>query len=129
MKTPMKLSEAEAAGLSPGIRDLVIALNEAGFDTTDSGDGSNWKEGMLCALPYRHVAILVPHGESAFDHACEVREWMNASKWAGEFVVDAADPMDGHPDVVLVEDVRHGEICDRVGYVPPTMEELTGGSP
>lgn len=43
--------------LSPGIRDLVIWLNSMGFQTTDSGDGTNFREGMECAVPYPMVAM------------------------------------------------------------------------
>ena len=46
--------------LSPGIRDLVIKLDELGYTTTDSGDGSNHEDGMECALPYRHVFGTTP---------------------------------------------------------------------
>lgn len=43
--------------LSPGIRKLVKLLHTWGYETTDSGDGTNHKEGMGCALPYPMVAI------------------------------------------------------------------------
>jgi len=57
------LSQEVIDGLSPGIRDLVIMLNEAGFETTDSGDGSNHAQGMACAPEHPMVAILVrPEG-------------------------------------------------------------------
>lgn len=46
--------------ISPGVRDLVRELNELGYTTTDSGDGSNHAAGMECALPYRHVFINAP---------------------------------------------------------------------
>ena len=43
--------------LSPGVRNLVIWLNENGHETTDSGDGSNYKEGMEGAMPIPMVII------------------------------------------------------------------------
>lgn len=46
--------------ISPGVRDLVRELNEAGYETTDSGDGTNYRNGMEGALPYRHVFGVVP---------------------------------------------------------------------
>jgi len=52
-------SEEFYESLSPGIRKLVRKLNEWGFDTTDSGDGTNYKEGMECAVPYPMVVILL----------------------------------------------------------------------
>lgn len=46
-------------GLSPRIRRLVVWLNENLHNTTDSGDGSNYKEGMECAIPFPMIAIMV----------------------------------------------------------------------
>lgn len=50
--------EPDYATLDPGVRELVRELRAAGFDTTDSGDGSKvtWQEG---ALPFRHVVAQV----------------------------------------------------------------------
>ena len=53
------MTEEEIAGLSEGIRDLVILLNEENFHTTDSGDGSNYQDGMGCAVPFPMVAMVV----------------------------------------------------------------------
>lgn len=46
--------------LNPGVRDLVWELNRRGYETTDSGDGTNHANGMEGALPYRHVYGVVP---------------------------------------------------------------------
>ncbi len=43
--------------LSPNIRRVVRRLHDWGYETTDSGDGSQHKEGMGCAVPYPMVAI------------------------------------------------------------------------
>lgn len=53
--TMNKAEEFDLEEVSPGVRDLVKELRAAGYETTDSGDGSNFKEGMECALPMRHV--------------------------------------------------------------------------
>ncbi len=53
------LSKDVIEKLSPGIRHLVVWLNAMGFRTTDSGDGSNAKEGMGCAVDYPMVAVEV----------------------------------------------------------------------
>ena len=45
------------AGLDPGIRDLVAAFLRAGIKTTDSGDGSKFRE-MEGALDCEHVAFV-----------------------------------------------------------------------
>ena len=60
--------------ISPGVRDLVASLNDQGFATTDSGDGSNLAEGMECALPFRHVFGLVPDGVTLEDCAHRLQE-------------------------------------------------------
>lgn len=49
--------------LSPGVRDLVIYLNHCGFETTDSGDGSNYADGMEGAMPVPMVAVKVEASE------------------------------------------------------------------
>jgi hypothetical protein len=42
--------------ISEGVRDLVREIREVhSMETCDSGDGSNYQEGMECALPDRHV--------------------------------------------------------------------------
>jgi len=53
------LSDEETAKLSPGVRDLVVWLNEQGFVTCDSGDGSNYEMGMGCAVPEPMIVIEV----------------------------------------------------------------------
>jgi hypothetical protein len=44
--------------LDDGIRDVVVRLNEQGFQTTDSGDGSKHDK-MEGALPFLHVFCVV----------------------------------------------------------------------
>lgn len=46
-----------------GVRPLVKLLNDFGYETTDSGDGSNYENGMECAIPERHVFGVIPAGE------------------------------------------------------------------
>lgn len=45
--------------VSPGVADLVTWLTLRGFVTTDSGDGSNYRAGMECALPRTNVFMVV----------------------------------------------------------------------
>lgn len=54
MITPEELAE-----VSPGVRELVRRLNECGFTTCDSGDGSNFAAGMECADPVAHVHMRI----------------------------------------------------------------------
>lgn len=72
------LSPEEVEALSPGIRDLVVALRAAGFHTTDSGDGSAHAEGMSCAVPYKMVAMLVGRDEMA-DETDRLADWFEAN--------------------------------------------------
>lgn len=54
------MSEFDYSKISPGVRDLVKALRELhGMNTIDSGDGSNLANGMVCAIPQRHVFMKV----------------------------------------------------------------------
>lgn len=41
--------------ISKGVAGIVEELNALGYDTADSGDGSNYADGMPCTLPFRHV--------------------------------------------------------------------------
>lgn len=61
--------------LSPGIRNLVLAMREAGFKTVDSGDGTNYENGMACAVPFKMVACVVPQ-EQAFAEADRLHSFM-----------------------------------------------------
>lgn len=53
------MSECDYGELDPGIRDTVRLLRDAGFDTTDSGDGvskpQDWYDSGE-AMPFPHVA-------------------------------------------------------------------------
>lgn len=46
------------AELDPGIRDVVMLLRQARFDTTDSGDGVS-KPAEAIELPFPHVIAVV----------------------------------------------------------------------
>jgi hypothetical protein len=54
------MTEAEVNALDPGIRDVVVVVNEHGFETTDSGDGvskpADWYESGE-AIPFKHVVV------------------------------------------------------------------------
>lgn len=49
--------------LSPNIRKLVKLLHYWGYETTDSGDGTNAKEGMECAVPEPMVVVQIASGD------------------------------------------------------------------
>ncbi len=57
------ISAEEIALLDPGIRDVVVRLNNAGYVTTDSGDGVSKSDDAFasgCALPFPHVMGTLP---------------------------------------------------------------------
>ncbi len=55
------MSDFDYEQIDPGIRDTVRLLRDAGFETTDSGDGVS-KPDMVCALDFPHVAaVCAPH--------------------------------------------------------------------
>lgn len=112
----MKLDEGVVTSLSPGVRDLVILLNELGFRTCDSGDGSNYAHGMGCAVPFPMIAIETDRSNlcSEADRLMHVLEERGVSfepktQEAGEDSPEAQfphidatySPQDGHAVIVL----------------------------
>ena len=60
------MKEIDYSSISPGIVGLVRAMREVhGYETCDSGDGSNYRKGMDCALKERHVFMFFGDRESA----------------------------------------------------------------
>lgn len=57
--------------LDPEIRKIVLKLRDAGFETTDSGDGRSKGE---AGEPYPHVHMIVPR-EKAFEEADRLLQW------------------------------------------------------
>ena len=53
-----ELDQKTIDGLSPGVRDLVVWLNSHGFETTDSGDGSNHAAGMDGAVEFPLISVV-----------------------------------------------------------------------
>lgn len=74
--------------LNPGVRELVKELREDyGFNTTDSGDGTNLANGMEGALEERHVYIQVER-EDFFKEGTRLQAlypdaYVEASWWPG----------------------------------------------
>jgi hypothetical protein len=54
----VRFTQEGIRALSPKVRDLVIWLNEREFQTTDSGDGSSFEQGMEGALPFPMISIV-----------------------------------------------------------------------
>lgn len=76
------------AQLNPGVQLLVRELREAhGFNTTDSGDGTNLANGMEGAMEERHVYMQVTV-ETFFSEGRRLQElypdgYIEASWWPG----------------------------------------------
>jgi hypothetical protein len=99
--SPVTARGAELAALDPGIRDVVIRLNAAGFTTTDSGDGCSKVAAIDAgeALPFRHVACVVSR-EALFSEA----DRLLAVLGAGWTVEASYHPPDGHCLLFASED-------------------------
>jgi hypothetical protein len=118
--------------LSEGVRNLVIELREAGFNTVDSGDGTNYENGMACAVPFKMIAILAPK-DQAFDETDRLHEFMvkqteeGKIKWLWQ-VEMSYSPSDGNciltvveHDPAMLEDLGMGPELEPgdEGYVEP----------
>lgn len=108
-------------GLSPGIRDLVVDLRAAGFNTCDSGDGSNYEDGMECAVPFRMIAIVVSIERLASETA-RLAEWCRARPldWPAYQIEGSWNPAESTPLILLTE--ASDEALDDV-------ERITGRRP
>lgn len=78
--------------LDPGIRDIVRQLNEAGFETTDSGDGYS-KPPLACVLPFPHVAIKSSR-DALIEDADRVYRWLAEHRRRARFIQATYDPKD-----------------------------------
>lgn len=94
--------EPDYSALDPGIRELVRVLRAAGFDTTDSGDGSKatWQEG---ALPFRHVVAQVEPGRLIVEAHRLMAVAAQAGYAPGWRVEASYSPWDGVALLVLAE--------------------------
>ena len=98
--------------VDPGIRDVVRTLRDAGFDTTDSGDGSKAAT-MSCAVPWPMVAAVVDDVDTLLSESRRMRlvlgeRWIVTASW------------DGHaPGLLLAEDRQALEAYEREANKAP----------
>lgn len=78
------LSDAEVECLDPGIRDLVVMLRAAGFETTDSGDGVSKPAGER-VFDYPHVYAVASSPHRLLYEAHRLQELLG-DKWMVEAV-------------------------------------------
>ena len=104
----MPLTKDVIDALDPGIRDLVVQLNDAGFSTTDSGDGKSKPAEWYAsgeAFPYPHVVCEVSQ-EQIVKETQRLSEvlgptWrVEATYVPGEPALVCAMPMDAHLDAI-----------------------------
>lgn len=90
--------------ISPGVRDLVMWLRSLGYDTIDSGDGSNHDAGMGCALPYKHVFVRIPDKETLTWWADRFHSFILAGTEYAHYRVEATYSP-GEPAIILLSEV------------------------
>jgi hypothetical protein len=85
------LSAEDVEALDPGVRDLVVALREAGYGTTDSGDGVTKPQVDGCTLPFLHVYVRVADHwlPELVEYANCLDEWLLANGH-GHLTVEAS---------------------------------------
>lgn len=105
----MDLDQVGYGGLDPGIRETVRTLREAGFDTTDSGDGeSKQAAGFTDALATPHVFIRPrePGAWGLISEACMLRDYLRSMLMdlpkIGGAIEATYDPYDDDVGVVML---------------------------
>lgn len=100
------ISEALAEQLDPGIRDLVVALNCAGWETTDSGDGVSKPEDER-VFHVKHVFVADPRNAASSDDVIGVADHLQrelSRLGYGGFCVEATYcTEDGHVTFLVRE--------------------------
>lgn len=89
--------------ISPGVRDIVRFLRGCGYNTTDSGDGSNYADGMGGALPFRHVMGTFVSG-CLKEFADTMKSVLESGGFSGYRVEVSYSP--GEPSVFMVLEDR-----------------------
>ena len=93
------MAEFNYEQLSPGIRNAVRWFHEQGLETVDSGDGSNFANGMECAIEDPMVVICTDPGNLT-DLADELQKAL-AEKDLVDFRIEASYSP-GEPTFILV---------------------------
>ncbi len=81
------ITDKQIAALDSGIRDMVVKLNEAGFRTTDSGDGT---KGLPWTLPYPHVFSVVAL-DKMIEESHRLWDMIDQANWRVEVTYSPAD--------------------------------------
>jgi len=96
--------------LPEGVREFVLWLQRLGWNTTDSGDGTNYLNGMEGALPYDHVVITTQPGELVWD-ADRLKGQLEAAEIDLSSVLIEANysPLDGIA-LIIISDPDHSGV-------------------
>lgn len=96
----------DPAILDPGIRDLVMALRDAGWNTTDSGDGYSKPQSWYDdgdAQPFKHVYIAGGcHPMFMVDNADLLFGWL-AANYPSFYVEASYQPHTGSVVLMVLE--------------------------
>lgn len=102
----MALTDEEIEGLSPGIRSVVLELNALGFETSDSGDGSAFRDGMECAFEEPMVVVVCRDPNKLIRGSIALRDYLRVFRpyMKGVSVEASYSPIDGIASVLLYGD-------------------------
>lgn len=99
--------------LSPKIKDAVLFLRKLEFNTCDSGDGSNFENGMECALPFPH--IIIQSTKRNFISECDRLSIIFKRKSITKVTIEGSyDPMDESAIILLLDSDNSGEFSKLV---------------
>lgn len=99
------LGDDVVAALDYGVRNLVVALRKAGFNTTDSGDGYS-KDPERRELEYPHVMMVVP-ASSIIEEAKRLQSWIDLDVYLKNWIIEASySPKDDVALLTLFNDMN-----------------------
>jgi len=107
------ISKAEIEGLSPGVKDAVLFLNKLEFETCDSGDGSNYSNGMECAMPFPNIIIQSTKAD-LFSESDRLAILFKRKGITNITIEASYDPVDGSALIMLLDHDNSGEFSKLV---------------
>ena len=88
--------------LCEGTRELVELLNQNGFRTTDSGDGSHFVSGMGCAIQEPMVVIQLDDNQSIRGESNRLQDFLMTNGVESPSIQASYDPSDGIAVILLL---------------------------
>lgn len=96
--------------VAPTLQGAVRFLWAVGYITTDSGDGTNFENGMECALPYDHIFIELTRPETLVDHCGYLRSLMDNHNCPDIDVEGSYNPTSGISIIGLYDHEGTGQL-------------------